>query len=60
MVGRIGPVEEVSALGSVDANVYRTDYVPSGQSGGISVLAGETDLLETLRARWPPAASSTT
>jgi putative ABC transport system permease protein len=49
MVGRIGPVEEVSALGSIDANVYRTDYVPSGQSGGISVLAGETNLLDTLQ-----------
>ena len=49
MVSRIGPVEEVSALGSLDANVYRTDYVPSGQSGGISVLAGEPNLLETLQ-----------
>ena len=49
MVSRIGPVEEVSALGSLDANVYRTDYVPSGQSGGISVLAGETNLLDTLQ-----------
>jgi putative ABC transport system permease protein len=49
MVSRIGPVEEVSAVGSLDANVYRTDYVPSGQSGGISVLAGETNLLDTLQ-----------
>ncbi len=49
MVSRIGPVEEVSALGSLDANVYRTDYIPSGQSGGISVLAGETNLLDTLQ-----------
>jgi putative ABC transport system permease protein len=49
MVSRIGPVEEVSALGSLDTNVYRTDYVPSGQSGGISVLAGETNLLDTLQ-----------
>ncbi len=49
MVSRIAPVEEVSALGSLDAKVYRTDYVPSGQSGGISVLAGETNLLDTLQ-----------
>jgi putative ABC transport system permease protein len=49
MVSRIGPVEEVSALGSLDANVYRTDYVPSGQSGGIAAFAAETNLLDTLQ-----------
>ncbi len=27
MVGRIGPVEAVSATGSVAASVYRTDFV---------------------------------
>ncbi|MCU0281039.1 MAG: ABC transporter permease [Acidimicrobiia bacterium] len=48
MVSRIGPVEEVSAAGTLDANVYRTDLVPVSQSGGISVRAVETDLLETL------------
>jgi len=48
MVSRIGPVDEVSAVGSVNANVYRTDLVPSSQSGGISVKAVETDLLESL------------
>jgi len=51
MVGRIGPVEEVSAAGTLDANVYRTDLVPASQSGGISVRAVETDLLETLGGR---------
>ena len=51
MVGRIGPVEEVSAVGTVGANVYRTDLVPSSQSGGIAVKAVETDLLETLSGR---------
>jgi putative ABC transport system permease protein len=49
MVSRIGPVEEVSAVGSVDANVYRTDLVPSSQSGGISVRAADTTLLATLQ-----------
>jgi len=48
MVSRIGPVDEVSAVGSVNANVYRTDLVPASQSGGISVKAVETDLLESL------------
>jgi putative ABC transport system permease protein len=51
MVSRIGPVEEVSALGAVDANVYRTDYVPSGQSGGIGVKAAQTNLVETLQGQ---------
>jgi putative ABC transport system permease protein len=48
MVERIGPVEAVSAVGSVDANVYRTDFVPSTRSGGISVSAVDTNLLDTL------------
>ena len=51
MVGRIGPVEEVSAVGGVDANVYRTNLVPASRSGGISVKAVETDLLATLSGR---------
>jgi len=51
MVGRIAPVEEVSAVGGVDANVYRTDLVPSSQSGGITVQAVETNVLETLGGR---------
>ena len=48
MVARVGPVEEVSAVGTVDANVYRSDLVPSTRSGGISVSAVDLDLLETL------------
>jgi len=48
MVERIGPVDEVSAVGSVDANVYRSDLVPSTRSGGISVSAVDLNLLETL------------
>lgn len=48
MVERIGPVDEVSAVGSVDANVYRSDRVPSTRSGGISVSAVDLNLLETL------------
>ncbi len=49
MVSRIAPVESVSAIGSVDANVYRTDRIPSEQTGGIAVLAAGTDLLTTLQ-----------
>jgi putative ABC transport system permease protein len=49
MIGRIGAVQEVSAVGSADANVYRNDLVPSSQSGGISVKAVDTSLLATLQ-----------
>jgi len=48
MVERIGPVEAVSGTVFVDATVRRTDRVPSSQTGGINVLAAETDLDETL------------
>ena len=49
MVDRIAPVEGVAAVGDVDANVYRNDLVPLGQSGGISVKATDPELLDTLQ-----------
>lgn len=48
MVGRIAPVEATSSISSVDANVYKNDFIPSGQTGGISVQAVDVDLLDTL------------
>jgi len=48
MVGRIGTVRQVSAVSSVNASVLRSDFIPSGQTGGISVVAAEPDLLDTL------------
>lgn len=48
MVGRIGTVRQVSAVSSVSASVLRSDFIPSGQTGGISVVAAEPDLLDTL------------
>ena len=50
MIGRIGAVTSVTATGRVDAKVYRNDKVPSGQSGGIAVLAARTDLPGTVGA----------
>ena len=50
MIGRIGAVTSVTATGQVDAKVYRNDKVPSGQSGGIAVLAARTDLPGTVGA----------
>ncbi len=49
MVTRIGPVQAVSSFGTVDANVYRTDYIPPEQTGGIAVLAAGPNLLDTLQ-----------
>lgn len=47
-ISRIGPVEEVAQVGSVDARVYRSEYIPEGQSGGISVDWVTPNLLETV------------
>ncbi|MEU5938989.1 ABC transporter permease [Micromonospora sp. NPDC047548] len=50
MIARIGPVESVSATGSVDRAVYRNDRVPPGQTGSIAVLAAQPELLGTVGA----------
>jgi putative ABC transport system permease protein len=51
MIGRIGQVESVTAIGQLpDAKVYRTDRIPAPQSGGIGTYAVRTDLLETVGA----------
>jgi putative ABC transport system permease protein len=49
MIRRIGPVESTAASAPVTANVFKTDKIPSVQTGGVSVVAAETNLLETLR-----------
>jgi putative ABC transport system permease protein len=48
MTGRIGPVESVSAVEGVDATVRRTNYIAEEETGGISVLAADLELLTTL------------
>lgn len=51
MIGRIDGVVSVSATGAVPgAQVYRTDRIPAGQSGGIAVLAARTTLPATVGA----------
>jgi putative ABC transport system permease protein len=50
MVARIGPVATATATGRVStADVYRNDRIPTGETGGLSVLAARTDLLGTVR-----------
>ncbi len=48
MIGRIGPVEGVSAVSLTGATVRRTDRIPSGETGGIAVQGADPSLLETL------------
>lgn len=48
MISRIGPVEATSVVSAVDASVYRSDFVPAGETGGITVQAVSTNLLDTL------------
>ncbi|TDD70832.1 ABC transporter permease [Actinomadura darangshiensis] len=49
MVGRMPDVESASATAKLDdAGVYRNDHIPSGESGGISVLAARLDLPKTV------------
>ena len=49
MTSRIGPVEDVSSIASVEATVRRTDLVREDITGGISVFAVDTGLLDSLR-----------
>ena len=48
MVGRIGPVEEVSATGAVSAVVYRSELSPEAETKGISTVAADPSLPATL------------
>ena len=48
MIHRVAAVEAVSSVGSVDATVRRTDLIPELETGGMSVVAADTNLLVTL------------
>jgi len=51
MIRRIPPVRAVTAVGNIEgATVRRTAAVPAIQTGGISVLAAQPSLLDTLDA----------
>ena len=51
MVRRIAPVTTASATASLPVAVYRNDFVPDGQTGGVAVLASRMDLIDTVGAR---------
>jgi putative ABC transport system permease protein len=64
MIERISPVRAAAATGTVpDLAAYRTDRIPPAQTGGISVMAAQLDLLPTVGAEvasgtWLNAATS--
>ena len=50
MASRIGPVETVSWVGDVQgARIFKSDLVPDTQTGGLSVVAADPGLLDTLQ-----------
>ena len=51
MVARIGPVTGVSAIGDVNANVYRNDRISTANTNAITVYSAGTGLLRTLQGR---------
>jgi putative ABC transport system permease protein len=48
MVRRIAPVEQVSSTAPVNADVFRNEFIPETDTGGISVVAATPNLLDTL------------
>ena len=49
MVARIGPVLATSAIGDVNASVYRNDRIPAANTNAITVYAASVNLLATLQ-----------
>jgi putative ABC transport system permease protein len=47
-VNRIETVEIASAVYDVDASVLKNEFVPSGQTGGLAVVAASESVLDTL------------
>lgn len=46
---RIPTVTSASAVWDVDADVYRNEFIPEGETGAITVVAADVDLVNTLR-----------
>jgi putative ABC transport system permease protein len=49
MIRRIGPVQSAAAIATTKATVRRSDFIPSTETGGLSVVAAETNLVSTLK-----------
>src|SRR5689334_12393980 len=51
MVARIGPVLGASAVGDVNASVYRNNRIPTANTSAITVYSAGTGLLRTLQGQ---------
>jgi putative ABC transport system permease protein len=51
MIARIGPIDSASMLSAINAHVYRSDLMPTGRTGGISVQAVDLGMLDVLGGR---------
>ena len=64
MISRIAPVEVTTTVSTVaGANVYRSDFIPSGETNGITVQAVDLSLVDTLagglhEGRWLDSATA--
>ena len=47
-IGRVPTVEVTSAVYDVDASVLKNEFVDPGQTGGLTVVAADDDLVDTL------------
>jgi putative ABC transport system permease protein len=69
MIGLIGPVTQVTAVGALSQHVYRSDLIPAIDTSGIQLYAAQPDLLRVLHgtvhsraflnaaaSRYPPCA----
>ena len=50
MVARVGPVDTTASTGAVDAAIYRSELIPEVETNGISTVAADPSLPETLGA----------
>ena len=50
MIARIPSVYAVGVTGATRASVYRSPFIPRGETGGLSVRAADRDLLEAVGA----------
>jgi putative ABC transport system permease protein len=48
MVARMAQVNAVSAIGTIDVNVYRNEAIDPNQTNALGVYAARTDLLDTV------------
>ena len=48
MVGRIPTVTQASAVWDVEADVYRNEFIDEGETGGLTVVGTDHNLLDTL------------